>query len=65
MRRVLVVHDDAVSLERLRRAMQQREPGWEMSSAFSVEDAWQEVERSHPDVVVTVAPAGSTFPGLN
>lgn len=55
MRRVLVVHDDAVSLERLRRAMQQREPGWEMSSAFSVEDAWQEVERSRPDVVVTVA----------
>ena len=26
-----------------------------MSSAFSVEDAWQEVERSRPDVVVTVA----------
>ena len=28
IRRVLVVHDDAVSLERLRRAMQQQEPGW-------------------------------------
>ncbi len=55
MRRVLVVHDDAAALERLRRAMQQREPAWEMSSAFSVEDALQEVEHSHPDVVVSVA----------
>ncbi|MFN8587117.1 MAG: response regulator [Candidatus Eisenbacteria bacterium] len=55
MRRVLVVHDDSVGLERLRRALQQREPGWEMLSAFSVEDAWNEIERAAPDVVVTAA----------
>ncbi len=54
MRRVLVVHDDTVALERLRRALQQREPGWEMLSAFSVEDAWQEIENSPPDVIVSV-----------
>ncbi|MCC6650933.1 MAG: HDOD domain-containing protein [Candidatus Eisenbacteria bacterium] len=55
MRRVLVVHDDAVALERLRRAIQQREPGWEMRSAFSTEDAWQDVGQTVPDVIVTAA----------
>lgn len=64
MRRVLVVHNDMVALERLRRAIQQREPGWEMRSAFSVADAWQDLEQSPPDVVVTAARHGLDGVGL-
>ncbi len=56
MVRVLCVHPDAGSQERLRRMLLEHRRAWEVVAASSLEEARASLERDTPSVVVTVAP---------
>lgn len=57
MPRLLLVHDDLRSTERVLRLLALREPQWELEHVASIADAWKRVEEWQPDAVVAAAKA--------
>jgi HD-like signal output (HDOD) protein len=55
MARLLFVHDDLSTTERVVRLIAQREPGWGINTAASEDDAWDVIEGWAPDAVVAAA----------